>query len=83
MKLRDLYYEFIALEENPILSELLDETREAMDEARDSLMSEPTDAAWKAKLEAVTEKYEKLKKALAEETTRIVILSQRKRSWRN
>ena len=32
MELKEVYYDFIAFDENPVLSELLEETRVAMDE---------------------------------------------------
>ena len=56
------------LDENPVLSELLEETRIAMVEARESLAREPTDSARATALAAISAKNEKLQKALEEET---------------
>ena len=69
MKLNKVYFEFVALEENPVLSELIEETRVAMDEARDSLAREPANAAREAILSSITAKYDKLKKSIEAETS--------------
>ena len=68
MELKEVYYEFIMLDENPVLSELLEETRIAMVEARESLAREPNDSARATALAAISAKHEKLQKTLEEET---------------
>ena len=68
VEFRDVYHDFIALEENPMHAEVLEEIQSSMNETRDSLTRDPTNEVKKAKLASLTAKYKEAKSSVETET---------------